>query len=204
MRIRELSEASGVPVATIKFYIREKLLRPGELIKANQADYDDEHLRRLRMIKGLVDVAGLKIADAARVLAAIDSDLALADTFGVAQEAVSDAVPEAELTPSAFARVDAVTVGWRVSPGNPGRRSAARVAALCDDGVMTDERGWFRRYAEAALLVAEADLDEIEARATREEKVETVVVGTALGDTLFAALRRAAQEHVAAQRYASD
>jgi DNA-binding transcriptional MerR regulator len=201
MRIRELSEASGVPVATIKFYIREKLLPPGELLKANQAEYGDEHLRRLRMIKGLVDVAGLKIADAARVLAAIDSELDLAEAFGVAQEAVSDEVPDAELTPEAFARVDAVTAGWHVSPGNPGRRSAARVAALCDQGVMSDERGWFGRYAAAALLVAEADLDEIEARPDRDEKVETVVVGTALGDTLFAALRRAAQEHVAAQRY---
>ena len=30
MKISQLSQASGVPVATIKFYLREELLPPGE------------------------------------------------------------------------------------------------------------------------------------------------------------------------------
>jgi hypothetical protein len=58
-----------------------------------------------------------------------------------------------------------------------------------------------QRYADAALLVAAADLDEVDAREGRQEKAELVVVGTALGDALFSGLRRAAQEHVSAERY---
>ena len=65
----------------------------------------------------------------------------------------------------------------------------------------TDDRGWFARYAEAALLLATADLDEIESRQGRAAKAETVVVGTVPGDALISGLRRAAQEHVTSQRY---
>ena len=64
-----------------------------------------------------------------------------------------------------------------------------------------DERNWFSRYAAAALLVAEADLDQVEARGSREAMAETVVIGTVLGDALFSGLRRAAQEHVSTLRH---
>ena len=40
----ELSRRSGVPIPTIKFYLREGLLPPGVATAANQADYDEEHL----------------------------------------------------------------------------------------------------------------------------------------------------------------
>ena len=48
MRISDLSRQSGVPVATIKFYLREQLLPPGEPTGRNQAVYLDRHLRRSR------------------------------------------------------------------------------------------------------------------------------------------------------------
>ena len=53
MRIAELSRDSGVPVPTIKYYVREGLLPPGELTSPNQAQYDASHLRRLRLIRAL-------------------------------------------------------------------------------------------------------------------------------------------------------
>ncbi|HOZ59840.1 MAG TPA: MerR family transcriptional regulator, partial [Nakamurella multipartita] len=40
VRISELSRASGVPTATIKYYLREKLLHEGVLTSATQARYD--------------------------------------------------------------------------------------------------------------------------------------------------------------------
>src|ERR1700716_801088 len=45
MRMAELSAESGVPVATIKYYLREGLLPPGERTSRNQARYDDVHVR---------------------------------------------------------------------------------------------------------------------------------------------------------------
>ena len=40
MRIGELSRLSGVPVATIKYYLREGLLPPGVHSHPNQANYN--------------------------------------------------------------------------------------------------------------------------------------------------------------------
>jgi DNA-binding transcriptional MerR regulator len=197
----ELSASSGVPVATIKYYLRERLLPPGESVGANQAKYDESHRARLRLIRALIDVAGLSVASARRVVSAIDSDSGLPEAFEVAQHSVSAPIEADELEEDSLTRIDAVMSGWRVSPQNPGRLAAARALEAFRRVGQTDERGWVARYAEAALIIANADLDEIEARPSRESKVETVVVGTALGDVLISGLRRAAQEHVTTERY---
>jgi len=198
----QLSTTSGVPVATIKYYLREGLLPAGERQGPNQSLYGPEHLRRLRVIRGLIDVGGLSIAAAHQVIDAIDSDLGLQHTFDIAQRTVSATIDPASLSPDAINTVDELLRGWHVSPDNPGRLAAARVLQTFTDLGQPDLSGWVPGYAAAALAVAEADLDEIDARADRESKTEMVVIGTVLGDALFAALRRAAQEHVSAQRYA--
>ena len=198
----QLSTTSGVPVATIKYYLREGLLPAGERQGPNQSLYGPEHLRRLRVIRGLLDVGGLSIAAAHQVIDAIDSDLGLQHTFDIAQRTVSASIDPASLSPDAINTVDELLRGWHVSPDNPGRLAAARVLQTFTDLGQPDLSGWVPGYAAAALAVAEADLDEIDARADRESRTEMVVIGTVLGDALFAALRRAAQEHVSAQRYA--
>ena len=153
------------------------------------------------MIRGLLDVGGLSIAAARAVIDAIDSDLGLGHTFDIAQRTVSPEIDPDTLSPESIAQVDAVLSGWRVSPDNPGRLAAARVLQTFRDLDQPDLSGWVPGYAAAALAVAEADLDEVDARSDREAKTEMVVVGTVLGDALFAALRRAAQEHVSSLRY---
>ncbi|MDJ0378858.1 MerR family transcriptional regulator [Cryobacterium sp. PH31-L1] len=200
----ELSAVSGLSVATVKFYLRENLLAAGERTAPNQAHYGLEHVTRLRLIRSLIEVGGLTIADARVVLAAIDSDLPLQDTFAIAQRSVSEHIDPAGIDPSALDRVDAVLDGWLVSADNPGRLAAARVVQSLDEVGHTDACGWLGRYAHAAQLVAEADIDEIAALSDRAAQAQTVVVGTALGDALFRGLRRAAQEHVSALRYSAD
>lgn len=199
----ELSRASGIPVATIKFYLRERLLPPGERTGPNQSRYGEQHLRRLRLIRGLLDVGGLSVAAARGVIDAVDSELPLAHSFGVAQRAVSATIDPGDIDPEALAGIDRLVEGWHVSGDNPGRLSAARVLATFESLGQRDERNWFSRYAAAALLVAEADLDQVEARSSREAMAETVVIGTVLGDALFSGLRRAAQEHVSTIRHPS-
>ena len=197
----ELSSTSGIPVATIKFYLRERLLQAGERTGPNQSHYGAEHLRRLRLIRGLLEVGGLSVATARGVIDAVDSELPLAHSFGVAQRAVSAEIDPGDIDPEALAGVDRLVEGWRVSGDNPGRLAAARVLETFQALGQRDERNWFSRYAAAALLVAEADLDQVEASGSREAMAETVVIGTVLGDALFSGLRRAAQEHVSALRY---
>ena len=75
MKISELSERSGVPVATVKFYIREGMLARGEALSATRAEYGEEHLARLRLIAALADVRGLPLARVREVLTLIDAPL---------------------------------------------------------------------------------------------------------------------------------
>ena len=72
MRMAELSRRSGVPTGTIKYYLREGLVPPGEATAPNQAEYGQQHLDRLDLIRALREAAGLPIATIARVFAAMD------------------------------------------------------------------------------------------------------------------------------------
>ena len=73
MRISQLSEQAGLPVGTVKFYLRTGLMQPGALVSATQAEYDESHLTRLRLIRALLEVGRLSHAEIRRVIAAMDS-----------------------------------------------------------------------------------------------------------------------------------
>ena len=205
MRVSELSRRADVTVPTIKYYLREGLLAAGEKSGANQADYDDGHLTRLRLIRSLLEVGGLSVASARAVLAALDDEgLAVGYVFEVASHALPVTVPPpaSAITPG-VRRVDEVIAarGWHVSRENAGRAIAARV--LDDYAALgrADLAANVDAYAEAAELVARADLDAVAAATTRAAMTETVVVGTVLGDALFVGLRRAAHEDAAMRRF---
>lgn len=204
MRMSELSATTGTPIATIKFYQREGLLPAGVRTSPNQASYDETHVRRIRLVRALLGAGGLEVATAKQVIAAIDSDLPINHVFGVAQRAASARIDERGAGDQALGRVDELLADLRIHPSNPGRAAAAAVITAFESTGQQHEPDWYRRYLEAALLVAEADLDMVDRREGRDAKAETVVVGTALGDSLFAALRRAAQEHVSTTRYEPD
>ncbi|MCU1439024.1 MAG: putative transcriptional regulator [Rhodoglobus sp.] len=204
----QLCEASGVPVPSIKYYLREGLLPSGERTSANQVDYSDAHVERLHLIRALIDVGGLPVATAGRVLAAVDSpDLPLSYIFGVAQYAISDAdlYDELEGPSDGTAIVDETIerMGWKVTDENPGRRGAARIldtyARLGRDELAAIPEG----YAKGAELIARADLAAVATTSDVRDMAEIVVVGTVLGDGLVASLRRIAQEHVSNEMFAN-
>jgi DNA-binding transcriptional MerR regulator len=90
MRISELSSKTGVPVATVKFYLRENLLHDGVRTAATQAQYDESHVARLRLIRALLGPGGLSIAAAHRVIQAIDEPPeSLYELLGIAARAVA-------------------------------------------------------------------------------------------------------------------
>ncbi len=206
MKISELCEVSGVPLPSIKYYLREGLLPAGERTSATQAEYNETHVVRLRLIKALLEVGGLSIATANRVLAAVDSPfLPLSYVFGVAQYAVSDAsiYDPVPADSAGLAAVEAMIArrGWMVSADNPGRQGAARVldtyAALGLEHLaeITEE------YASAAELIARSDLAAVARSQAIADMAETVIVGTVLGDRLVGSLRRMAQEHISYQMF---
>ncbi|MEU6297189.1 MerR family transcriptional regulator [Streptomyces erythrochromogenes] len=223
MRIGELSRRTGVPVPTIKYYLREGLLPAGELTSPNQASYGDAHERRLRLVRALLEVGGLSVAAIGEVLAAVDDgDGPVHDLLGAAATRL---VPEyggggASAGASGSAgggAADAETVlarervarliedrGWRIASGN--KAAEALVAALASLGRVG--HGGFVAllddYAEAAERVGRIDLDYVARRVAREDLVESVVVGTVLGDAVFAALRRMAQVDASARTFGEE
>lgn len=57
--MQELSARSEVPVSTIKFYLRDGLLPAGRSTARNQADYGQEHVDRLRLLRILTKIGKL-------------------------------------------------------------------------------------------------------------------------------------------------
>lgn len=199
MRMSELSDRSGVAVPSIKFYLRESLLPPGEYSSPNQASYGDDHVQRLRLVRALIDVGGLSVSAVRAVLAAVDdTELPLDWAFGLAQHAIPGGVPitEPEADGRGAAQVQRALddAGWQISATNPGRAMSARVLDSYER--LGHERliEVLPAYLRAAEIVAEADLQAVADAPDRAAMVETVVVGTVLGDTLLAGLRRMAQE----------
>jgi DNA-binding transcriptional MerR regulator len=209
MRIAELSRITGVPVPTIKYYLREGLLRPGAATAANQAFYGDEHVRRLRLIRALIDVGGVSIAAAGDVIAALDADdLAPHDLLGTAHNAViQNRRPDrdTEAWHAARTRAEALVAarGWQVAPDAPGLDLLTDVLAALTNLRATDVLDRVDGYADAASTLAAMEIDMVAARPDRASMVELVVVGTVLGEALFNALRLLAHEHGSAVRFAA-
>jgi DNA-binding transcriptional MerR regulator len=200
MRITELARTTGVAPATVKYYVREGLLPAGTRVSDNRTDYDDEHARRVRLIRALIDVGRLPVARAREVLAVLDDDdRHVQDVFAVAQDALTPGPPPTDPpAPDALARVDALTedAGWCVLPGHAGRAQAARAVDAFERSGHRMDDGYLARYAEAAGIQAEADIAAVRGRPDRTAMAELMVVGTVLGDELAAGLRRIAQATV--------
>ena len=208
VRVSELSARSGRSIPTIKYYLREGLLPPGRRTAANQAEYDEGHLHRLRLVTTLLEVGNLPVATVRRVLAALDDETrTMHEVLGVAHHSL--ALRGADPEPSTVVRDAEVEVdrfldrlGWRVGPGAPAKRVlAGALAALRGLGwdVGADV---FTRYAALADELAEWELARTPAGAPRSRTVEAVVVGTVVFEVALVALRRLAQEHHSAARFA--
>ena len=197
MRISELSAASGVSVPTLKFYLRERLLPPGDSIGRNQANYDERHLRRLRLVRALTEVGNLSLKEVKAVLdAANDPSVPVHELLGVAQYALEPATTPA-LDPRATATVDAAIemLGWHVSDDAPARRSIANAVEVLRSLGWSVEPGDLVRYAEAVDPLAEREVGISEDATDREGLVERMVVGTVVFEAILTAFRRLAQEH---------
>ncbi len=197
MRISELSRASGVSIATIKYYLREGLLPPGETTARNQADYSDEHLWRLRFVRVLREVGGLGIESIRAVLVAVNDDQrSLHEVLGVAHHALSPASPSGEEFPE-MDEVDTLLrrLGWKVSPAAPDRWALAEtLAALRRLGRDVDATT-FLPHAQAVEQLAAVEVSSLDPSAGRAQAVEQAIVGTVVYEAALVALRRLAHEH---------
>jgi len=205
MRISDLSRLSGVTIPTIKFYLREGLLPAGHRTAPNQATYDQAHLRRLHLVRVLVEVGGMSLQAVRAVLGALEQhDAPLHETLAAAHTALRRGPTSTEPgLPAARAETDAwlAELGWNLMSDTPARDDlAGTLLAL-------RQLGWsvgpevFERYATHADAMAEAEIAYVAASQDREAAVETTVIGTVVFERALVALRRLAEEHHSRTRF---
>ena len=207
MQLSELSREAGLPIATIKYYLREGLMEPGDALDSGRAEYSDTHVRRLRLIRALAQVGNLPLSTIARILEAIDDDsVPLHEALGVAHYALAQrgamSAGSAELA-EARGEVDAFldVLGWTIKPDAPDRDelASALVSLRCLGWVVGTQV--FTRYARAGEKLAKWELSQNPGDIDRERAVENAVIGTVVFEAVLTSLRRLAQEHHSAARF---
>ena len=216
MRLAELSRRSGVSRSTIKFYLREGLLRPGKPSGRNQALYGAGHLERLALIRALREVAALPLDVIARVTGELDRARAQgwdsgADPIGEALRAIYARRPrersaEDELEIAKLRdEVRAFLRGLAWTTGEEGHYFADEIA----EALFDVRRHLFPSYPVAALApyaraawgLSEAEFEHapggarVPLRSRGDDVAEPTrraIVSTVLFDRIFSALRRCA------------
>jgi DNA-binding transcriptional MerR regulator len=201
MWMSELSSRSGLPVPTIKYYLRERLLHAGESVGATRARYDDSHVRRLRLVRSLTEVAGLRLEDVRRVLAAIDDpDLSFHEAIGSAHTRLAPLV-DGDHGEAERMRVDALLArrGWELAEDSSHRAAlAAALASLSELGHPPSD-ALLDTYAEAADLISEQEVGSLD-ETDRADAAEHAVVSTLLLEPVLLTMRRIAQENASRLR----
>jgi DNA-binding transcriptional MerR regulator len=195
MRISELSERSGVPVATVKFYIREGMLPRGEAVSATRAEYGDEHLARLRLIAALADVRGLPLTRVRDILHLIDEPAASPlETLGRAVGALPPYV-DAQRRDHPRARAAIAELGLTYDADFTAVAQLDDALSALEAAGLDASPAVLRRYADAMRTVA---ADEVAPMADMPigEAVSYAVLGTALYEPVMLALRRLAHHHL--------
>ncbi|WP_157970503.1 MerR family transcriptional regulator [Nakamurella deserti] len=194
MRMAALSRASGVPVPTIKFYLREGLLPPGHRTSPNQSQYDEHHVRRLALIRSLTELGGYSLNTVGELLRlAEDGGPGPEELFALLSRTVTARVserPAAGVEPR-FTLVDAVMRerGWRLTDNDEHRLAAATLLGMMHELDLHHTSATMRAYAAAATLTADSRADERD----HGPDPERAVLAAVLDDALFTALRRMAQ-----------
>lgn len=198
MRISELSRQAGVPIATIKFYLREGLLQPGERTSRTQAEYGEHHLRRLRLITALSQVAGLSIQRMAAIIALIDhpgDDLLSA--LGAAVKQLPPYLADTDDDQMAYRLADDAlsSIGRRTDVHSDALGQLGHaLQSLRSAGVpITEER--LRIYADHMGAIADYEVATMPDQAP--DALAYAVVGMTLCESVLLALRRIALQEAA-------
>ncbi|GAA5094551.1 MerR family transcriptional regulator [Microbacterium yannicii] len=199
MKISELSERSGVPVATVKFYIREGMLARGEALSATRAEYGEEHVARLRLIAALADVRGLPLARVREVLALIDAPLD--DPLETLGRAVGALPPYVESGRQDYPRARAVIgdLGLTYDADFTAVAQLDEALQALDAAGLDASPAVLGRYGDAMRQVAAEEIAPIGGM-SRAEAVTYAVLGTALYEPVMLALRRLAHHHLLVER----
>jgi DNA-binding transcriptional MerR regulator len=201
MRLAELCTRSGVPATTIKYYLRLGLLPAGDRQSSTWSDYDESHLRRLALIRALIDVAGLPLDAVHRVLEVVTNEaVPLHQALGTAQWLLSPSTAE-EPSVESCERVGALLSrhNWELASDSPHRRVLAAALDRLDRLAFPAPDALLDQYAEALSRFAPREVEPIKTETDRATAIEHLVIGTLLYEPLLTTMRRMAHESESAQ-----
>ena len=199
MRISELAETTGVPVHTLKYYLREGLLMRGVTKSRTRADYGQGHVERVHLIRALVEHGGVGIVGVRAILDAITGPPpARHDLLGLAHRALPPPAAEGPVSEEVIQLV--ADLKWPVEPQCTAMSLLSSAVESARDAGVTLDPETLRGYARAMADIAAVDVRVATAARTTEEAMRQVVVGTVMVDPVLIALRRVAQRAVSAHR----
>lgn len=192
MRISVLAEVTGVPLATVKFYIREGMLPKGVATSATSAEYSEDHIKRIRLIQALSDVRALPLAQVKEILTLVDQPLpSMSESLSRAIGALPPYVDDAEEYP--LARHALESLGYVYDTASAGvKQLNSAIQAVLDAGLYWNEPD-IAFYGEMAMKLAAREVQPMMSL-SREEMVPFAVLGTAMYEPIILALRRLAHQ----------
>lgn len=198
MKVSELSKRSGVSVASIKYYLREGLLSGGQQTATNQADYGENHVRRLQLIRSLIDVGGLSISRVRATLAAVDDEPApMHDAFGAVMHGL-DEVPtdSAADVESAYDEVQEwlTARGWTIASNAPAPHRLAELIATLRRFDFPISMSYFDGAADFIEQTVAPEVEYARGMPDRTAAVETMLIGTVVIGQVHVEIRRLALE----------
>jgi DNA-binding transcriptional MerR regulator len=209
--ISELAEVTGVSVASVKFYLREQVLSPGDQSRPHRAYYGPEHVERLRLIRALRDVGDLSVASIREVVSAIDKKRMptfrlISDTLNsLGETAREHENPEqSKKALAALKEVDAYLHARGINVGKESRARASLAEALTAIRELNDQRVPVEAlgpYVDAARTIAEHETDIALLMGDAQKALRLSVLGTILWERVLVSLRRILHEHLAAEVY---
>ena len=207
MLVSELAERADVPVATVKYYLREGLLPPGDVTGPRRAEYDEAHVRRLRILRALREVGGAPVSALQVIVDAVEDDSRpMHDVLAIPDE-LSPPLPVDGPEQAAAPQVNAVIagVGWTgVRKDAAARLRLAELVQLVSDELLTVDAGILAYYAQLADELCRTELALIDRTKDRQGTLEDMLVGEAVFGEVLTLLRRLGHEHYDEQRRRDD
>lgn len=203
MQLKELSERSGVPAASIKFYLREGLLPAGAAVHATRAQYSARHVERLGLIQALRRIVGLTIEQIRGILRMADDGAPRLELLAVVQRVVLDldayAATNGEVgTPAADAVVR--LRGWPDSPSDARNALNAHLELMETLNIPVSGE-LLDTYSKAMDDVAGLDIAATTAPDSTDQLILTAAVGMHMHSRLLLRLLALAQASHAIRRY---
>ncbi|MFF1683814.1 MULTISPECIES: MerR family transcriptional regulator [unclassified Streptomyces] len=194
-QLSDLSRRTGVPDRMLRFYLRMNLLPALD----ESEEYDESHVRRVALVRTLLDVGGLSPAAIRRIVGRIDTSPPLHELLGEVQYALParGSMSQDREWERARERTTALAEqrSWQVSPDNPAWQTLTQVLVTCEWLEQHDLPRLLETYAEALERVVDIEVQLLRRQPDPESAAASMVSGTVLGDVALSALRRLIHEH---------